>query len=327
MVTASRQMVYLHLLAFVFSGALLGCGNANSEKASPPEQTEASTGVEHLPSDDGSNETEIVSSNSDQDAIESTVAEPLGDEAPRETLAGNPIDDRARELLGRMIRTYQAAQTYEDNMQFKIVNRVNDGPLAVRFQRPNKVDAQFVDARIVSDGTKRTVFLPKQRRHVITDAPEKLNPRNLHGGPSTDSPLGTVSVPLQLLVNEGGWDYVLEDVIAVSVDDQPVNIEGRWHDVVRLERTSSNAVLFLDRETSLIRRLELDLTELIHAQGQPVTGQIIYTLDIKDASIDTTAQPFSFTPPSDSQEVENLGQLFPAPEATQPTQQEQSPEK
>lgn len=244
-------------------------------------------------------------------------AQPAGDvheNAPERTPDGNPIDPKVRRVLGRMISAYQQAQSYEDDTEFRIIQHLHQGPLKVRFERPNKVDARIPNARIVSDGNERTVYLEDLGEHVTTDAPEQLQAERLWGETiprDRISELGTISVPLRLMLVEDPWAYVLDGVVAVSMDAEPVEIDGREHDVIRFDKFSDDAVLYVDRQSGLMRRLEVDITARLAAMGQPVTGRVVYTLEMHNAQLDVPERPFSYEPPAGSEEVDAFD--FPDP--------------
>lgn len=241
----------------------------------------------------------------------------IGADGPAATPAGNAISAKARRLLAHMIAAYQGAQRYQDDTEFRIV-QTQTGPLRVRFERPNRVDARIADARIVSDGKHQSVYLPHLRQHVVEQAPDAIDPRNLYGdtvpggvdalGPL--GPLGRVSVPLQLVLAKDPWEAVLENVVAVSVDEAPVQIDGRAHDVVRLDRNRGDTVLYVDQQSGLIRRIEIDISDMLPVDS---SARLVYVLEIKGAAVDGAQEPFEFHPPAGSEKVEAFD-LFDVPE-------------
>jgi hypothetical protein len=240
--------------------------------------------------------------------------EDLLQNAPERTPDGNPIDPKARRLLARMLAAYQGAQSYEDDTEFRIVQHLHQGPLRVRFERPNKVDARIPNARIVSDGKQRTVYLEDLGQYVTSEAPDALQAERLWGETiprERISEFGTISVPLRLMLVDNPWDYVLEGVVAVSVDSEPVEIDGRPHDVIRFDKIRDDAVLYVDQKTGLMRRLEVDITARLAAAGQPVTGKVTYMLELHNAQVDVPSRSFSYEPPAGSEKVDAFD--FPKP--------------
>ena len=225
-------------------------------------------------------------------------------ESPDKTAAGNPISHQARVILQKMINAYEQADTYEDETEFHFKMK---GPLRTRFKRPNQIDTQLANARVVSDGDQQIIYMEPLKKHMIKKAPQEMTRENLFGQGIPAAPLGTISVPLQLLSANQGWNYVLENVTSISVDSAPVDIEGTLCKVIRLERETEDAVIYINQDNSLIRRLEIDLSDSPMMQRNRLSGHFV--LDMKNAKIDSPSESFDFTPPEESMEITEMDKL------------------
>ena len=225
-------------------------------------------------------------------------------ESPDKTAAGNPISHQARVILQKMINAYEQADTYEDETEFHFKMT---GPLRTRFKRPNQIDTQLANARVVSNGEQQVIYMEPLKKHMIKKAPQEMTRENLFGQGIPAAPLGTISVPLQLLSANQGWHYVLENVTSISVDPVPVDIEGTLCQVIRLERETEDAVIYINQDNSLIRRLEIDLSDSLMMQRNRLSGHFV--LDMKNAKIDSPSESFDFTPPEESMEITEMDKL------------------
>jgi peroxiredoxin/outer membrane lipoprotein-sorting protein len=233
-----------------------------------------------------------------------------------------PSTQSAREILEAMVKVYQSASSYGDQGRIVIRGTYNGQPVESRvnyltaFERPNKLRLIAGDGVIICDGKDfwgYVAFLPGQVLKV--PAPEKFDLKTLF----TDTILANALMqgpgqlysllppPLVLLVAEDPLKTLLyrsekQEVI-------PPGTTGTFTcDRVRIHRKDGDVILWIDRDTRLLVRVDLPAEGL----RQSFDGGRFQNLAIYEEFIDPVVnkpinpEAFVFSVPSDARIVSEL---------------------
>src|SRR6185437_5903830 len=99
------------------------------------------------------------------------------------------VDPKARELLSQVDKAYKALGAYADRGEFKVAITVNglarqqSMPRRLALVRPNKVNLDADQVRLVSDGKTMTTVVAPTKRYAEMPAPQAITPDTLKEGP------------------------------------------------------------------------------------------------------------------------------------------------
>mgnify|MGYP002622978103 CR=1 FL=1 len=226
----------------------------------------------------------------------------------------------ARELLERMAAAYRAAESYADNGQGRL-RLQRDGelinetfPFAVVFERPNRLRVQCYNGVYLCDGERVRASVSQLPGQVLdTPAPDVVAIDSVFHDETLAVALGGggagiagIAPQLSLLLTE---DFV-GTVTQTGEEPRlltPEKIGSTVCERVRISRPDGALVLWIDRQTLVLRRIEyptIELTEQMQLEG-PVDG-VWLTADFSGAQIDIPLDDvaFSFEVPPDAQLVE-----------------------
>lgn len=226
----------------------------------------------------------------------------------------------AQRVLKQMIDTYAKANAYGDNGELRLQWR-KDGkleeqklPFSVVLQRPNKLAMRLYEAGFTSDGQtawaehesipgfvlKRPVSSPITLKDVYYDDMIR----------STFNGLAGSSLPLEMLLGAGAMELILD---GSSPTDPPHLLSDDRIDAatcrrVRIKRADGYMVYWIDRETHVLRRIEVPTERLALTLADPTCTDIKLTIEFADAQLNPPITPdtFHFTPPPQSKIVERL---------------------
>ena len=227
-----------------------------------------------------------------------------------------PSTQSAREILEEMVKVYQSASSYGDQGRIVIRGTYNGQPVESRvnyvtaFERPNKLRLIAGDGVIICDGKDfwgYVAFLPGQVLKI--SAPDKFNLKTLFADTILANALmqgpgqlySLLPPPLVLLVAEDPLKTLLyrseqQDVI-------PSGTTGTFTcDRVRVRRKDGDVILWIDRKTRLLVRVDLPAEGL----RQSFDGGRFQNLAIYEEFIDPVvnrpinSEAFVFSVPSDA---------------------------
>lgn len=228
------------------------------------------------------------------------------------------LSEPAEPVLKKMVAAYQAAKTYRDQGELKMRGTENGEtfpstpvPYSVAFTRPNQLRLSVYSATIVSDGRQVYGFSPYLPGQVARrDAPQQMTIKDLFSDEIlmdslvTGPAKGVSWAPIQMLL------LTAEDPLKTLLTDcqrsellSPMKIDENECDRARLTRTDGTAVLWIDRQSHILRRIELPIDELNRdARTQGAEIQSI-TIDFNGAKFDAAIEPaaFQFEMPKDAE--------------------------
>ncbi len=223
-----------------------------------------------------------------------------------------------------MVAAYRAATSYADQATVRIQASLGDQKVdqavdySVALVRPNKLRLQVYQGVAVCDGSQLWAFTQELPKQVLNrPAPEKLSFEDLlsdemFASALTQGPSQTFSwVPVQLLLL---WaEDPLKTILYQA--QEPVllgtgTIDGRECYRVDVTRPEGKNVLWIDAESSVLRRVELPAEELGRAIGggqQLDNVSLVADFNNAQLNVEVTGDAFKFeTPPEEVEVVERL---------------------
>lgn len=230
-----------------------------------------------------------------------------------------PLNE-AQRVLKQMIDAYAKADAYGDNGELRLQWR-KDGkleeqklPFSVVLQRPNKLAMRLYEAGFTSDG--QTAWGEHESIPGFVLKRPSSNPITLGDIyfddtiRSTFNGLAGSSLPIQMLLGTDTLDLILdgttqEDPPHLLSDDR---IDSRVCRRVRIKRPDGFMVYWIDRETYVLRRIEVPTERLRLTLADPTCEDIKLTTEFVDAQLNPPIPPeiFHFTPPPQSKIVDRL---------------------
>ena len=231
-----------------------------------------------------------------------------------------PTDDGqqivADGVLKDMAAAYKKASTYSDNGTVRLMaegamGRIDQSAdFSLTFERPNKMHMDVYGATVVCDGKElyaRVEDLPDQV--LVRDAPKEFTMESIY----RDRILATTliqgfagaSPQWRLLTADDPMKILLHGVESASLGE-PGKIGDRDYYCVNIVRKDGTAVFWVDRESHVLRRIELPTDELrrMLARGGEVK-EVLLVADFVDARLDAKidAGKFLVEVPSDANRV------------------------
>ena len=235
------------------------------------------------------------------------------------SLTGCSADPRS--LLDTMSRTYRTAHAYSDNARVRI-RYTREGtevdqsvPFRVAFERPDRLRIDCYDARIAADGTSL--------RAAVGNVPGQVLDEPVKSPLTLDQLFADEQVRLTLAEGDAGCptqlplllaDDTIDLIIADAVDKPRITgtekIEGHACTVVTIPKPDGPLVLWIDRESKLLRRMSLPTAayaQFLAQQGGPVGGLSV-VVDFLEAKFPASvpAEAFAFEVPPGAARVDRL---------------------
>ena len=117
-------------------------------------------------------------------------------------------DPKARALFDEVSRAYKALNSYSDKGEFVLAMQIGGKkerqsiPLAMTLVRPNKVNLDAGQVRLLSDGTSLTTTVIPLKRYTTAPAPQKLGFDTFREGPIGSILFGgPTGAPMYILLN------------------------------------------------------------------------------------------------------------------------------
>ncbi len=182
-------------------------------------------------------------------------------------------------LLQRMLGVYAKATSYRDDGRLSIqqfkgrIRQLTRMPSSVAFERPNKIRIIGGGQTATSDGSRLQIVLDGLRQYTETPAPETLSMKDLGAGaPGAGVDEGYPEVLAFLLRGERVFDEWMSHIASIEIVDypEPKTITGRPCHVVYYEtKYKAKISLYIDQETSILLRFDVDGTEAQLPAGGP----------------------------------------------------------
>jgi thiol-disulfide isomerase/thioredoxin len=172
--------------------------------------------------------------------------------------AGKPTDPRARELFGEVAKAYRSLDSYSDEGKFVVAMNLGgkrqseNVPLRLAFVRPNKLDLETGEVRLISDGKSMTTAVLPIKRYMTSPSPDTIVFDTFREGPVGAVLFGgPTSIPMFILTN------LLTARDATGVVAQ-LGGSLQFAPADSKEGASKNPALLIDRPEGADVRLEVD---------------------------------------------------------------------
>lgn len=224
-------------------------------------------------------------------------------------------------ILRQMIETYRQTQTYADQGVVRIRYRAegqwieDEGRLAVRFERPNRLMLRAYQLTLASDGSRWQIHIadPQTRdldgQIVVRSAPGRVRLEDIYEDTVTRDVIaggmGGPPVTLELLLSEQPLEHVFDAAVRRELLAGQ-SVGGRDCHRIQVTLEEGPVVFWIDRQSHLLRRLEYP-TDRLALQLDP-SGSIqdlSLVADFREASlnVDLSGEDFTFRTTSEAKMV------------------------
>lgn len=256
------------------------------------------------------------------------VGPTAADLTPAPSLANGKTPDPALAILNEMITAYRSCSTYADRGLIRLQYRVNgerthdDGQFSVQFSRQNRLLVQAYQLTMVADGQHLHAIIADA---ATADLEGQVSRRPLAGGLSLatvyDDPLvaqvvssgmGGPPVQLELLLSEKPLAHLLAEGVRRELLPED-SIQDRICDRVRVQLSDGPLVLWIDRSSRLLRRLEyptaaMAATMAADGDSEHSITDVSLIAEFRDArfNAELPESEFRFEPPPQAKLVERF---------------------
>jgi thiol-disulfide isomerase/thioredoxin len=240
--------------------------------------------------------------------------------APAADPKAAPSDPKARQLLDDVAKAYQKLADYSDQGEFVLSAVVNGkseslkSPMALTFERPNKLRLDTGEVLVVSDGTTLTTAVVPFKKYTAAPAPKALGFETFAQGPIGSILFGGPSAPpmfilLNLLVGNEPVKTIasLGSGLALEADRDAGGV--MYKSLLIDQEQGPDIRLLVDPKSNLLRSVDLvfdpkDLAEkgLQDKVSIKRLGWSAGTIATKDLPADT----FAYAPPKEFSKVESF---------------------
>ncbi len=217
-------------------------------------------------------------------------------------------------LLTKMINAYQDAESfYAEGTATFIMRARGKGepikiPLKIALERPNKimttVENPIMGYQLYSDGHDLYSYIPGLNQYRKKNAPDTIQEISLDDiiAPSMKS-----SGLLMIILSQDPREAIHGNARAITVEPQE-KIEGRPYNVLLINQKDKAVVeFFIDPESFLIKKLDIDLTEAMKEQMpedmKDFEVRYIEQYEVIKVNEDIPASTFTFDIPEESKKV------------------------
>jgi thiol-disulfide isomerase/thioredoxin len=225
--------------------------------------------------------------------------------------------DTGRAVLEAMAKAYRSAKTYNDKGSLKLSiqageEKIEKVDFLVAFQRPNKLRMEVYQANVVIDGKNLYATIGELPGQVLEKtAPAELTMKSVYCDAILTSFLTNgfagAAPQLLLLLNDDALDIILRDA------EEPKLVEsGQIGDRecyrVQIRRLDGLTVMWIDKETLILRRMVLptdDLRRDLSARLAAPIESISFMAEFSSAELNASIDPqaFQFQAPEGSEIV------------------------
>jgi thiol-disulfide isomerase/thioredoxin len=235
------------------------------------------------------------------------------------SLPGCSADPRS--LLDEMSRAYRKAPAYADDARVRI-RYTREGtevdqsiPFRVAFERPDRLRIDCYDARIAADGTTLRAAVGNVPGQVLEEAvTSPLTLDQLFADEQVRMTLaeGDAGCPTQLplLLADDTVDLIVADAVDAPRITGSEQIDGHACTVMTIPKPDGPLVLWIDRNSKLLRRMSLPTaaySQFLAQQGGPVGGLSV-VVDFLEATFPASvpSKAFAFEVPAGASRVDRL---------------------
>ncbi len=194
-----------------------------------------------------------------------------GESTPLTPVTGNQTD-AATEVLQGMVDAYKQAPSYADAGQLHLKARMTGAKIdesanfSLTLVRPNKIRMEVYQAVLVCDGKQLRAAIQDLPGQVLSrEAPAELSMEAIYADPILAAVLngGLVGASRQLVLlwEDDPLVALMRDVQDVALG-KPGTIAGRDYYQVELKRAYGTTVLWIDKETYVLRRMVFPTEQL-----------------------------------------------------------------
>jgi len=223
--------------------------------------------------------------------------------------AAAPALKTAKAVLDGMVGAYRKARSYADKGTMRILAAQGDQKIDQTFDyslvlvRPNKIHMQAFEGVVVSDGRTLWAFahdLPDQVAQrpapAVMDIKAIFADRILGSAISQGPAQGFAAVPitLMLMVADDPLKTILHRAEGPPVLLPPEKIGPHECYRVQVTRPDGKAVLWIDRQSLLLRRMEFPVDELIRSAGDPKLENVSLVAEFQEAGVNDEVDETAF---------------------------------
>jgi hypothetical protein len=230
----------------------------------------------------------------------------------------------ANEILKRLLDTYRAAKSYQDQGIVKLefsqagTRKGDQWPCAVAFVRPNKLSLVAFQATVKSDGRELVAKIDDPPTNnfdgqvLVRPAPQELKLTDLASDERLydiiASQLRRQPIQLELLLESGGLAAAFgADVACQQLPDG--QIDGRDCYCVEVPSPGGPFVFWVDRADFLLRRLDYPVASLLpDLAADPSVADLRISAELLGAKIDgiISDDQFTLAIPADAKRMKSL---------------------
>ncbi|WP_425616978.1 TlpA family protein disulfide reductase [Anatilimnocola sp. NA78] len=231
----------------------------------------------------------------------------------------------ANKILQRLLKTYRDAKSYQDQAVVKLSYKANgqdvvqDFPAAVAFERPNRLALDVYQAKVRIDGKrfKASIHDPDSGENldgqvVVRTAPLMLKLADLASDPLLYDTLAgrprRQPIQLELMLESRGLANAFADDVACQLLDDGIS-NGRGCKRIAVPSPGGNFIFWVDRENSLLRRLDYPAAALLPEVAQdPAVSQLQLWIEMPGAELDQpiAASRWQLTVPAGAKVVKSF---------------------
>jgi thiol-disulfide isomerase/thioredoxin len=243
------------------------------------------------------------------------------------TRTDNP---KARSIFDEVVKAYKSLASYSDQGEFTVAMKFGGKtekqttPLNLTLVRPNKIDFDAGQVRLVGDGKTLTTAIVPFKRYTTVPCPDNIGFDTLRdgqlgavlfGGPASMPMLVLLSLltaadPAAAIAADLGGSIQLASASNPAPETRPAAKGGRAAILIERGKGQPGILLTIDPTTKLLSSIELKVNASHLALGLPQgqeasidwfgwTSRTVNTEVSKD-------RVFAYTPPKDFAKVENV---------------------
>ena len=237
------------------------------------------------------------------------------DDAPDRPMADAPVepDPAVKPLLEEMAAAYKNLKTLDlagsATNDFDAAGQVRNESrqFTAAFRAPNQFRHELPNELVIV-GTGSQVFIYDPAENVYLKQPQPAGPPSIETLP-TPAVMILQSQNVSLFLALSGDPVGLLGRGADTIAAAPaVAIDGVDHPGVRVLSEGNEITLALDPQTKLVRRMTVDLSASLKAQGIQPVNKAIVTIEYakSDPSADVPADRFAFSPPEGATDMATM---------------------
>jgi hypothetical protein len=224
-------------------------------------------------------------------------------------------------ILRQMIETYRQAWTYADQGVVRIRYRAegqwieDEGRLAVRFERPNRLMLRVYQLTLASDGGRWQIHIADPQtgdldgQIVVRPAPGQVRLEDIYEDTVTRDVIaggmGGPPVTLELMLSEHPLEHLFDATVRRELLTGQ-SLGGRDCHRVQVTLEEGPVVFWIDRQSHLLRRLEYPTDRLaLRLDPSGSIQDLTLVADFREASlnVDLDGDDFAFRVQSDAKIV------------------------